>query len=251
MTAPFARFALLAAAIAALLVFGAGPAHRFGVADLGGAFDAMRYGVYAAAAAVVLAVLWLATALRRRSTAGLAACVVALLLAGSAVGVPVSMRAIAARVPFMHDVTTDPADPPRFVALAGVRAAAPNGAAYAAGNADLQRRGYPDLEPLRSELPPPVLFERARGAVHEMNWVIAAMVPDEGRIEATDTTFWFGFKDDVVVRIAADGTGSRLDVRSMSRVGRSDLGTNAARIRAFLAMVRQRESGSASPEGAD
>jgi uncharacterized protein (DUF1499 family) len=61
----------------------------------------------------------------------------------------------------------------------------------------------------------------------------------EGRIEATDTTFWFGFKDDIVVRIAATGHGSRLDVRSVSRVGVSDIGTNARRIRKFLKELTQ------------
>jgi uncharacterized protein (DUF1499 family) len=62
--------------------------------------------------------------------------------------------------------------------------------------------------------------------------------PAEGRLEATDTTFWFGFKDDVVVRVRPDGTGSRVDVRSLSRVGRSDLGMNARRIRRFLERLR-------------
>ena len=61
-----------------------------------------------------------------------------------------------------------------------------------------------------------------------------AEAPSDGRIEASDTTFWFGFIDDVVIRIEPDGNGSTLDIRSKSRVGRSDVGANAARIRAFL-----------------
>jgi len=65
-----------------------------------------------------------------------------------------------------------------------------------------------------------------------------AAVPGEGRLEATATTAWFGFKDDVVVRIRAEGSGSRVDVRSLSRIGVSDLGTNAARVRAFLGRLR-------------
>ena len=65
-----------------------------------------------------------------------------------------------------------------------------------------------------------------------------AAVPAEGRLEATARTRWFGFRDDVVVRVAADGTGTRVDVRSVSRVGRSDLGTNARRIRGFLEKLR-------------
>jgi len=58
-----------------------------------------------------------------------------------------------------------------------------------------------------------------------------------GRIEATATTRWFGFKDDVIVRIRPEAAGSRVDVRSVSRVGRGDLGANAARVREFLAKL--------------
>ena len=77
-------------------------------------------------------------------------------------------------------------------------------------------------------------FDRALAAARAMGLEIVANSPAEGRIEATATTFWFGFKDDVVVRIVPDRQGSRVDVRSVSRVGRSDVGTNARRIRAYL-----------------
>ena len=72
-----------------------------------------------------------------------------------------------------------------------------------------------------------------------MGWDIVAQSKQEGRIEATDTTFWFGFKDDIVVRIAADGSGSKVDVRSESRIGLSDVGVNAKRVRAFLADMQK------------
>jgi uncharacterized protein (DUF1499 family) len=80
-------------------------------------------------------------------------------------------------------------------------------------------------------------FARAEAAARRMGWQIAAAAPDQGRLEASDTTRWFAFTDDIVVRVAAAPTGSRIDVRSASRVGRSDLGVNAKRIRAFLAAV--------------
>jgi len=67
-----------------------------------------------------------------------------------------------------------------------------------------------------------------------MGGELVASDPVAGRIEATDTTFWFGFKDDIVVRVAPAPGGSRVDVRSTSRVGLSDVGTNAARIRKYL-----------------
>src|SRR6202022_4383493 len=115
-----------------------------------------------------------------------------------------------------------------FVAVLPLRQGAPNTAEYAgAALAAQQRAGYPGLAPVRFAAPPDQVFARALG------WQIVAAVPAEGRLEATDRTRWFGFRDDVVVRVAAEGTGTRVDVRSVSRVGRSDLGTNARRIRRF------------------
>jgi uncharacterized protein (DUF1499 family) len=75
-----------------------------------------------------------------------------------------------------------------------------------------------------------------------MGWEVVAAVPAEERIEATATTFWFGFKDDIVVRITSADGGSRIDVRSVSRVGRGDVGTNAKRIKAYLAQIAHSES---------
>jgi uncharacterized protein (DUF1499 family) len=87
-------------------------------------------------------------------------------------------------------------------------------------------------------VPPDVAFDKALAAAREMGWDIVDAKPAEGRIEATDTTFWFGFKDDVVIRISPTSEGSRIDVRSVSRVGRSDIGTNAKRIRAYLEKLK-------------
>jgi uncharacterized protein (DUF1499 family) len=91
---------------------------------------------------------------------------------------------------------------------------------------------------LHLDLPPAQAFDRAQNAARAMKWDIVATDPTQGRIEATTTTFWFGFKDDVVVRVAADGSGSRVDVRSLSRIGQSDVGANAKRVREYLAKVK-------------
>jgi uncharacterized protein (DUF1499 family) len=69
---------------------------------------------------------------------------------------------------------------------------------------------------------------------------VVASDPAAGRIEANETTRWFRFTDDVVIRVAPDGAGSRVDVRSVSRVGRSDFGVNAGRIRAYTAALKAR-----------
>jgi uncharacterized protein (DUF1499 family) len=138
-------------------------------------------------------------------------------------------------VPPIHDVTTDPDDPPRFVAVLPLRREAPNSAEYAGPTlAAQQRAGYPDLAPVHLADPPPQAFARAVAAARSLGWQIVAAAPAEGRLEATDRTRWFGFRDDVVVRVLPEAGGSRVDVRSVSRVGRSDLGTNARRIRRFL-----------------
>jgi uncharacterized protein (DUF1499 family) len=145
----------------------------------------------------------------------------------------------AGRVPPIHDITTDPEDPPRFVAILPLRRGAPNSAEYAGpALAARQRAGYPDLRPARFAAPPGVVLARATEVAHRLDWQIVAIAPEEGRLEATDRTRWFGFHDDVVVRVRPDGTGSRVDVRSVSRVGRSDLGTNARRIRHFVRALR-------------
>ena len=101
-----------------------------------------------------------------------------------------------------------------------------------------KKKAYPDLAPEILDALPDAVFKHALAAARTLGWNIVSAVPGEGRLEATDTTFWFGFKDDVVVRVVAEGTRSRVDVRSVSRVGRSDVGANARRIRAFLKELR-------------
>jgi uncharacterized protein (DUF1499 family) len=236
----FGRLALLAAIAAAALVAAAGPGYRYGYADLSQAFGLMTYGVYAAGAAGALAVLWIVFALVGRSSSGFLAFVAALIIAGGAAYMPINMRMTAQSLPFIHDITTDTDNPPAFVALREAREAAPNGLDYKTEeNAEATKTGYADIQPLITEVPPAEMFKRAEAVARAMGWEIAAAEEADGRIEATDTTAWWGFKDDVVIRIVAEGEGSRLDIRSMSRVGKSDLGKNAARIRKFLAAVKE------------
>lgn len=235
----FGRLALLAAIVAAVLVGAAGPAYRYGYAELSMAFDMMKYGVYAAAAAGALGALWIVFALLGRSAAGFGALLIALVLAGAAAYFPITMQMTAAKVPFIHDITTDTANPPVFVAVAPLRANAPNGVDYKTDPAE-QQKGYPNLGPLVTpDVAPADMFKRAEATARAMGWEIVAAEAGEGRIEATETTQWFGFKDDIVIRITAEGAGSRLDIRSMSRVGKSDLGKNADRIGKFLAAVKE------------
>jgi uncharacterized protein (DUF1499 family) len=105
--------------------------------------------------------------------------------------------------------------------------------------ADQQRAAYPDVKPLVLQMDAGRAFDRALMAVRGLGWEVVADDKSSGRIEAVDTTFWFGFKDDVVVRVREDAGGARIDVRSKSRVGVGDVGTNARRIRELLRRIAE------------
>jgi len=125
------------------------------------------------------------------------------------------------------------------VAILPLRLDAPNTAAYdGRDEARQQRLAYPDIETLVLHAPASQAFDRALAVAHDLGWHVIASDPTEGRIEATDTTLWFGFVDDVVIRVRESGRGSKVDIRSKSRVGRGDAGANAERIRAFLVRMR-------------
>jgi uncharacterized protein (DUF1499 family) len=163
-----------------------------------------------------------------------------LALAVLVVGTVASWRVVASRVPMIHDITTDTENPPTFVAIRALRQNAPNPAEHGGPEvARLQHLAYPDIEPVQVAVPPPKAFERALSAARAMKWEIVEVNESQGRIEATATTRWFHFKDDVVIMVEGKGDGSRVDIRSVSRVGKSDLGTNARRIRAYVKALRE------------
>ena len=151
------------------------------------------------------------------------------------VSVPLSWYAVARQLPPIHDITTDTADPPEFRAILPLRAKAPDPADYGGPEvAALQHAAYPDVKPLTLFTPPDRVFDRALAVARSLGWNIIGQDRQEGRIEATDRTICFGFTHDIVIRVRPENDGSRVDIRSVSRVGKSDIGTNAARIRKFL-----------------
>ena len=226
--------------LAALLVLAAGPGTRFGLWDFRTGFSALRWGAYAGLAAAVISVVLLIV---RPKPGGVIPLVLGLVLGLGAAFVPWRWMQQARRVPAIHDITTDLDRPPKFVAVLPLRSGAPNPATYGGPEvAEAQRRSYPDIKPLLLTVPVATAYSRALAAARAMNWELVASDSTGGRIEATATTPWFGFKDDVVVRVRPEGTGSRIDVRSVSRVGKSDVGANAQRIRAYLADVAGRQS---------
>ncbi|MGZ5100879.1 MAG: DUF1499 domain-containing protein, partial [Usitatibacter sp.] len=234
-----ARALVMAVAVAALtMLIASGPGTRLGIWPWGTGFSLMIWAMYtglaAAAGAIVLVVLLAVPRWRARAWVPVLA-----LGLGLAAALPtVVLYKQAEGLPYIHDVTTDTFDPPLFVALLEERKKAPNGAAYGGPKiAAEQQRGYPDIKSLVLKAEPKDVMQRAIDAARKLDWEIVSSDAPAGRIEATDTTTWFGFKDDIVVRVRPEGTGSRIDVRSVSRVGRSDVGANAKRIRGFIAKL--------------
>jgi uncharacterized protein (DUF1499 family) len=226
--------------LAALLVLLAGPGTRLGAWDFRTGFSLLRWGAYVGLAAAATAVVLF---LIRPKSGGAVPLSLGLLLGLGAAFLPWYWMRQAGRVPPIHDITTDPDRPPRFVAVVPLREGSPNSLTYGGAEvAEAQRRAYPDIKPLVLALSPGAAFTRALASAQGMGWKIVAADSAAGRIEATATTPWFGFKDDVVVRVRPESSGSRIDVRSVSRVGQSDVGANARRIRAYLADLARRDS---------
>lgn len=227
------RLILGVALLAGLLLLIAGPGVRAGFWVFPIGFQLMRYAAYAGLTAALLAGFGLFSPAWRRSQAP--RLLLAFALGGIVAGVPWLQLRQARSLPPIHDITTDLADPPAFRAVLARRGDRSNPLDRAEPDlAAQQRAAYPYLAPLHLPQPPAEAFARALRAARSMGWEIVAADAERLLIEATATTFWFGFKDDVAIGLRPDGDGSRVDVRSVSRVGRSDLGANASRIRAYL-----------------
>lgn len=242
------------ALVSALGVLLAPLGYRLGVWDVRFALlTLVKWATIASLAALAMCLFATVGGWVRRQRAGRGYAYVGVLLSVLGAGVPLFHYAQARRVPAIHDITTDTAHPPAFVALVAVRAAAPNGLAYAgAAVAAAQQQAYPDIVPYHSPLPPATLLAQAARVAREAGWEIVAVDPQQGRLEATDTSLLFGFTDDMVIRVLPQERGSQLDIRSMSRVGRSDVGVNAHRIRRFLtqltaAIARDEGQGAGQP----
>lgn len=222
----------LVSLIAFLLVALPGPLYKFGILDLGTAFTGFKFGVFAGIAALVLLGIQV---LFKRDTVRLSSALTAVILSAIAIIIPLSMMNTAKSVPPIHDISTDLIDPPEFVAIATLRADAPNPVEYAGEEtAEQQRKAYPELQTLTYTQPKSELVKATEQAVNNLGWEMVNADSNLGIVEATDSTTWFGFKDDVVIRVTDEGGERLVDIRSKSRVGGSDLGTNAERIRSFI-----------------
>jgi len=221
----------------------AGLGHRWGWWTFASGFAILRWASYAAVGAVAISLLGAVPAYKQRRVCGLSFAVLGCLIGAATASVPAYWLHRAEQVPRIHDITTDTANPPQFQAILPLRASAPNSAVYGGLAVAIQQQAaYPDIQTLLLPGDTTKTFDQALALVRDSGWKVVAARPDEGRIEATATTVWFGFKDDVVIRVKAMDGGSRVDMRSVSREGVSDVGTNARRIRHFLRSMRKASS---------
>lgn len=237
------RFLLIGAVLSALLLPFGPLAHRSGLLELGPSFLVVVAAVAVAAVAVLGSLVMALYAHRKDLVRNRNLSIVALVVALVPIAVIVPQVIRGSSVPAIHDITTDTDDPPRFDAAVELRGEDANPLAYGAGMespeelARLQEEAYPDIEPLRTGLSVEEAVARAVEVLQAQGHdVVNREIEDGvGIVEAVATTLWFGFQDDVVVRVRPTSGGSVVDVRSVSRVGQSDLGKNAERIRELLA----------------
>jgi len=244
-----ARFGLWAIVIGAVLVVLSGPLNRFTGIGFQVAMLVLAGGVLVLALGALLTIVGFLVGMAKGASVSKGPAALGIVIALGLLGYLLTWLRAGMGVPPIHEISTDLASPPPFVAVTPLRqqggavnppeyVAEMTGARGTTNVPEAQRKSYPDIQPAILEgVAPADAFERVEAAVAQLGWEVVASEPTEGRLEATDTTRFFGFKDDVVVRLRAEGGGTRIDVRSKSRVGMGDVGANAARVRQFLALV--------------
>jgi hypothetical protein len=246
-----ARLAFAAFIISLLMVLAASFGTRLHVWNYHfGLETLLPYGVYVGIAAFLLGLAWMIAGIFSNSAAGGGYGIIGFLGAIAVISVPLYDFTTTRSLPPIHDISTDTEYAPPFEALLALRQGAENGPDYDGPKPvrmgrrlyttiALQKKYYADVKTVAELVPPQKLFQHALSAAQAMGWNVVSVVPerDGGHIEATDTTFFFGFTDDIALRVKHSGLGSKLDIRSKSRVGVADHGRNAARIRAYVKKV--------------
>lgn len=201
---------------------------------MGTGFTILRYSAYTAIGltAITIPTYWF---VREKEFKARFYVVFVFLLMGSATATALYWQNEARSVPPIHDITTDMENPPEFVAMIRLRENSPNPPEYTGDDtAEAQREAYPYIQPLMLNADVQDVMDHAVMVLIDRKWNIVAINRNDGRIEATEKLAWFGFKDDVVLRFTETDDGTRVDMRSKSRIGRSDVGVNAKRIERFL-----------------
>lgn len=227
-----AVFSLVATVVSVIIV-------RFGFLDFKPALVTF-FGAIAGAGLSILVGLAAFAAIWQNGSRGMGRIFLAFLIDAAILAYPAYLALRYRTLPAIHDITTDPIDPPRFEALARLRNGDGANSAVYAGlySAEQQRLAYPDIEPVSVDVPVQQAYEMSLRLVNRHKWLViderAPQPPQRiGRIEAVARTPVMGFREDIAIRILPDGDGSRVDLRSSSRYFEHDLGSNAARITKF------------------
>ena len=228
-----AVFSVVAVLVSVIIV-------RFGFLEVKPAL-ATFFGALAFAGLSILVGVAGAAAIWQNGSGGISRILLALLIDAAVLAYPTYLALQYRKLPPIHDITTDPIDPPRFEALARLRAGDDTNTAVYAGlySAERQRIAYPDIETVELEVPVQRAYEITRQLVTKRKWLViderAPLPPRRiGHIEAVARTPIMGFREDVSIRVTPDGEDSRVDIRSASRYFESDLGSNAARVRKLI-----------------
>ncbi len=219
-----------------------GYGYNWGIWSLSLAMPMFRITAYMMAILGVLALISLFFAIRsRQRSRHVSFTVIVLLLSAVIVGFSLYWGHQARTNPFIHDVTTDMENPPEFRAVVPLRADAPNPPEYAGEeSAQLQREAFPELITIYLPYPKERVYDESIGLIGARGWKLVDGDYEYGIIEATEVLPWFGFKDDVVIRLKSDNGRTVFDMRSKSRVGGTDLGVNAKRIERFTDDLKRR-----------
>ncbi len=238
-TSLIARAGFLIALIAGFAAILAGRGTSYGIWSYRTGISVLRWAAYGGITAAALSLIGLIASLRIVIVRGFLCAILGVVIGCFVAGIVLHWKKVAETVPPIHDITTDTKTPPQFVTILRLLKSDKNSPVYGGeAVAVQQRKAYPDIVPLILPLPPDQAFERALAVARRLGWQIIDADKDSGRIEAVATTFWFGFSDDIVVRLRKQNSGCRVDIRSESRVGVSDLGKNAERIRRFLKAMK-------------
>ena len=224
-----AVFAVVAVVVSIIIV-------RFDFLEMKPALATFFGGLAIAALSILFGLAGFA-AIWQNGSRGMARILLAFLISGAILAYPAYQALLYRKLPPIHDITTDPIDPPRFDALSRLRTGDGTNTAVYAGlySAEQQRRAYPDIETVELELPVQRAYEITLQLVTKRKWLVIDERPPQlprriGHIEAVARTPIMGFREDVAIRVTADGEDSRVDIRSSSRYFESDLGSNASRV---------------------
>jgi hypothetical protein len=241
-----AVFALIATVVSIIII-------RFGFLEFKPAL-ATFFGALGLAGLSILVAFAAFAAIWQNGSRGMGRILVALLIDVAILAYPAYLGLQYRKLPAIHDITTDPIDPPRFDALARLRTGdGANPAAYAGlYSAEQQQAAYPDIEPVILDVPPQKAFDETLKLITRRKWLIIDERPPQlprmmGRIEAVARTPIMGFREDIAIRVVPDGAGSRVDIRSASRYFEHDLGSNAVRVTKLIDDLNEVVDNSTAP----